>query len=190
MDVDLRVDLAIGLGGMAFGALTVLSIAAIWYKLTIKKRDRAVLSALLVNIEENQATSRENINAINSELGYLQHNKTLTAPLLMLDDGVWQLIKLQLPRRIASDQHMIRRISYLYKSMAAANVQTNSREAYRIANNGKKDFITRMEQYDFALQKTLEELWENLLIMEEDIRDTIRFPQTLFRFLRKLISGL
>src|ERR1700754_2386510 len=130
------------------------------------KRSKTSIVAITRSLDDNRDICQENIKALRSEIGYLEQDKDIIEPLLNLDDGLWQLLRLQLPHRIATTPDLLRGIGYLFQCISAINGQIAARETYRHTNANHNDFMNHMYRLDNALVADFESLWESLLEYE------------------------
>ena len=154
------------LGGVVVGALLVMSWDLIKFQREAAKRDKTGVAAIFRSLDDNRDVCQENIKALRSELGYLDQNKPLVEPLLSFDEGLWQLLRLQLPHQIATNAELLTGVGYLFQRIGAINRQIASRETYRHTNVAHDDFMNHMRRLDNALVADFESLWESMLEYE------------------------
>lgn len=152
------------------------------------KRDKTSVVAILHSLDDNRAVCQENIKALRSELGYLENYKPVTEPLLTLDDGLWQLLRLQLPHRVATTPDLLRGIGYLFQRINGINRQIAARETYRHTNAEHDDFMNHMARFDNALVADFESLWESLLEYEHQLFENQSLRQRLLHFVRHVLG--
>ena len=166
---DLERDFLNILGGAVVGALLVIIWDTIRWRREVGRRDRASVAAILHSLDDNREICQENIKALRSEMTYLDENKAVVEPVLVLDDKLWQLLRLQLPRRVATNAALLGGISYIYQRLSRINRSIGRRERYRQANTTNADFNKRMREYDRVLIEDLESLWLSMLEYEHDL---------------------
>jgi hypothetical protein len=176
------------LGGAVVGVLLVWLWDAVKFRREARRRDRTSTAAILHSLDDNRVTCEENLAALRVETDYLNRDKTYAIPLLMLDDAIWQLLKLQLPRNIATDAQLLSGLSYVYRRIRSLNAHLASRDAFRQAHNGHPGFVKRLRKQDQKLVDDLESLWQVVVEYEHRLSARPSFGQRLAAFMRQLID--
>jgi hypothetical protein len=176
------------LGGAVVGVLLVWLWDSIKFKREARKRDRTSIAAILHSLDDNRVTCEENLTALRVEMDYLNRDRTYAVPLLQLDDAIWQLLKLQLPRRIATTDQLLSGLSYIFRRVRSVNAQLAARDAFRQANASQPGFVKRFRKYDQKLIDDLESLWQSLVEYEHRLSAKVSFKRRLGAFLKQIIG--
>jgi hypothetical protein len=176
------------LAGAVVGVLLVLVWDSIKFRREARKRDRTSIAAILHSLDDNRVTCEENLTSLRVEMQYLNHDKTYAIPLLTLDDAIWQLLKLQLPRRIATNAQLLSQASYVFRRIRSINAHLASRDAFRQMHASEPGFVKRLRKHDQRLIEDLESLWQSLLELEHSLSYKPSFGQRLGEFVKQIIG--
>jgi hypothetical protein len=174
--------------GIVLGALLVMAWDLIKYRREAAKRERLSLQAIIHSIAENRSTCSENLETLKQEIEFLHHPSSVIRALLLLDDAAWQLLRLQLPRKIAANPELLAKIGYIFRRIAVINTYIASRETFRQGNVTVPGFKNRMMNYDNSLVTDFESLWQSLTELEQDLASNPNLPVELRAYLARLIG--
>lgn len=129
-----------------------------------KRREETVLSAVREELVSNMSILEDNVQLLLKDLEVIGDKKSVVAPLTLLQSGFWDLVKINLPRKLTKVDTLveIRKVAQLTEQV---NEQIRSRENYRIHNQAMSNYHRRMRLYDemilggiLILQKSLKEI--------------------------------
>ena len=156
---DWIIPFAIGVGATIVGfALTM-----VWdfykFKRDIRSREKALLNVLHYELNENINILDNNKAILEQELQVLTNHKSAVRPLIPLQYGFWDLLKVNLsfPKEIRNldSSILIMRIAQMAKGI---NETIQSRQEYRIHSEAMSNFSSRMKIYDEIVIEKSEEL--------------------------------
>jgi len=126
-------------------------------------RDRAVLTAVKEEMISNLDILSSNQKMLQQELTVLPEKRSMVGPLCLLQEGIWDLVKINLPSRLTKDNTLllIRKLSLLTNEI---NEIIRSRENYRINNGAMSNYSDRIKLYDEILLPKCSEI---IVLFEE-----------------------
>ena len=123
------------------------------FRRDIQEREAVVLAVLQQEVTTNLELATRNQKALTEELDLLRQDRTLVQPLAVLHVGAWDLVRVNIPRKIASNQRQLVKIARMAQAAEDANESIRSRETYRTFNGASSNFLSVMRAYDEHLQK-------------------------------------
>ena len=168
---DWIIPFAIGVGATIVGfALTM-----IWdfckFKREIRSREKALLNVIQYELNENISILDSNEAIVKQELQVLSNHQSVVQPLMPLQHGFWDLLKVNLsfPKEISCLDSTIK-IIRIVQIAKGINETIQSRQEYRIHNEAMTNFSSRMKIYDEILLQESEELRKLLNELQEMLK--------------------
>ncbi len=127
----------------------------------LKQREETVISAVKEELVSNLSILQYNQTILQKELEVIAEDKSVVAPLSLLQSGFWDLVKINLPRKLTKVDTLaqIRKAAQLADQI---NEQIRSRENYRINNQAISNYHFRMKLYDQILLENIGILLKSL----------------------------
>jgi hypothetical protein len=125
------------------------------YRREVEGRDNAVIEVLRQEVSENLELAKQNEDMLADDFDFLKKSQTLVPPLVLLKVGAWDLIRVSIPRKIASDQRELLRIERMEQDAEEINNLIRSRESFRIFDSSASTLFSVIAIYDKKLQEEI-----------------------------------
>ncbi len=126
-----------------------------------KKREKTVLSTVKEELINNLSILQYNQTLLQRELELVDDNKRLVAPLNILQSGFWDLVKINLPKKLTKEDTLIK-IRTVAQLTDLMNETIRSRENFRIHNMALSGYGSRIKLYDEILLENIGNLLKSL----------------------------
>ncbi|MBN1445057.1 MAG: hypothetical protein JW957_02995 [Candidatus Omnitrophica bacterium] len=123
----------------------------------IKKTHEIILSVVREDLKYNLDALQFNQIILKQELEVIDDHKTVVTPLQFLHDGFWDLVKINLPKKLTRENIIIK-IRNVAQFTEQINERIQSREVYRIHNEPMSNYHLKMKLYDQGLLRDIEDL--------------------------------
>ncbi len=157
------------LKGLIAGVISTLigfGLTMVWdivrFRREAKQRDESVLSAVKGESLTNLDILRGNQALLKQELAILDKNQRIVGPLLALRTGSWDVLRINLPKKLVREPQSLIKISEISTLTDRVNEFIRSRENFRIHNGAMTNFSSYIRIYDEALVKQNEALEKGL----------------------------
>lgn len=117
------------------------------YRRDQKSKEKNLVSALKDELKDNLEFIQHNFLLLSKELEVIKNEKFVVEPLIMLQNDFWYLMKTNLTKILAKKNILIK-IKKVFRVIIQLNEQIESRENYRINNQGYTNYGSRMKMYD------------------------------------------
>lgn len=117
-----------------------------------KKRDRAILEALRLEVIGNIGLLRENQDLVKRELEFVKEKKSIVQPLAPLHEHMWQVLAMNMPDKLIDTPKLLTSVREAIEHLLYVSEIVESREAYRINNGSMSNYSDRIRIYDELLQ--------------------------------------
>ena len=97
-----------------------------------QRHDDAVLAAIREEIAANRRALENNQNLLDEELKLIPQGNRLVNPLDPLEAGFWDLVKLNPPRRLETEDWTLSHVREVARLTAQVNEMLRSRENFRV----------------------------------------------------------
>jgi len=158
------VGFASGVGAVLIGFILTMAWDLFKWNRELKKREETVLSAVKEELQNNLDLSKHIYRYLQEEFKVIDTNKTIVEALPILYVGFWDLIIINLPKKLLKTDVLIK-IRNVSQFTNIINEQIRSRENYRINNEAMSNYHSRIKLYDqilmghvVKLSRLLEEL--------------------------------
>lgn len=131
------------------------------FKRESKEREETVLSAVKEELISNLSILQYNQTLLQKEIEVIDENRSVVAPLSILQTGFWDLVKINLPQKLRKGNILVR-IRRLAQLTDQINEKIQSRENYRINNQAMSNYHRRMKLYDETLLESIGILLKSL----------------------------
>jgi hypothetical protein len=139
------------------------------YRRETGERETAVLRAMREDIADNTSIAQQNIAMLIQEIQVLKEQKSVVAPLQPLQQGMWDLVKLNIPQKLSRSPDLLSHVRQTANLGSYAIETIRSRENYRITNGAMSNYHDRMRLYD----ETLLDLHQRLVTSLQTLKDKI-----------------
>lgn len=131
------------------------------FKRESKQREEKVLSAVKEELVSNLDILQYNQVLLQTDIKIIDENKSVIAPLNLLQSGFWDLVKINLPQKLTKGDTLVK-IRKAAQLTDQINEQIRSRENHRINNQAMTNYNRRMKLYDETLLESIEVLLKSL----------------------------
>ena len=129
---------------------------------TDKKRDRAILRALLHECEENTSIGQQNWDLLSQELNALSEGKHLIVAMIPFKSGLWEVLRPSIPTKLLTDSDLLSLLRDISMLVAHLNEGFRSRQTYKDTSGAMSNFNDRLKGVDGYLQGEVKQLQEAL----------------------------
>lgn len=136
----------------------------------MKARDRAVLRAVEVGVDTNLTRLNTNQYMLQEELEIMKDGKVLNAPLIHLESGLWDLVKVNMPKRISNSPTTLTQIRQSADAIAILNESIASRESFRLHNKALGAYSNILKNFDERILEVLASTRDQL----EQLKSTLQ----------------
>lgn len=164
------------LGGFVSGVLATLIgflLTIAWdiykYRRDTKRKDDAIISAVNEELIANIFICQSNKNALEQEIIFLKEKKSLVSPIVLLQNGAWDLIKINFPTQIEKDEKLLLKIRSLTQLIQYINENIRSRENYRINNGAMSNYESKLQKYDNSILNDTNDLISRLETLRRNL---------------------
>src|SRR5437762_1140520 len=139
------------------------------YRRETGEREAAVLRAVREEITDNTSVAEQNLMILTQEIQVLKEQKSVVAPLQPLQNGMWDLVRLNLPQKLVKSPDVLSGLRQTANVISYMTETIRSRENYRITNGAMSNYHDRMRLYD----ETLLDLHQRLLASLHQLKEKI-----------------
>jgi hypothetical protein len=166
------------MGGFIAGVLATMLgsvLTMVWdsikYYRERTNKDTAVLTATYQEMEGNIDTLKENKKILEDELEIIsKEKKILIIPLAPLNYFAWEVVALNLPKRLIKDVNLLKQVRESAQSVIHFNEIMRSRENYRTNSTGMSNYMDRIKSYDQILVNAT----SNMITFLEDVMPKLK----------------
>ncbi|GAB6137697.1 hypothetical protein [Halanaerobaculum tunisiense] len=133
-----------------------------------KSREENIVSAFKRELNDNLEFLQHNKILLSKELEVIENDKSIVAPLIILQNDFWELMKINLPKILAKEDMLVK-VKRVVRGIIQLNEQIKSREDYRINNQGYTNYNSRMKKYDETMIVITEQLYNDIEELLKDI---------------------
>ena len=160
---DWVIPFSIGVGATVVGFILTMVWDFFKFRRENHAREKALLNIIKYELSENISVLDNNKTILKQELKGLDKHEIVIQPLIQLQCGFWDLLKINLsfPKKISdfdSSMNLIR-IAQITKEI---NETIISRQEYRIHNEAMSNYSVKMKIYDEIVMKKIEKMQELL----------------------------
>jgi hypothetical protein len=168
---DWIIPFSIGVGATVVGFILTMVWDFFKFRRETLAREQALLNIIQYELNENISILDINEAILKQELEVLDEHKSVVPPLIQLQSGFWDLLKINLsfPKKIRKFDTSINLIR-IAKNLTEMNETIKSRQDYRINNEAMSNYNSRMKIYDDMLLHGSEELRKLLTELQEEIQ--------------------
>jgi hypothetical protein len=124
-----------------------------------RQRDASTMIALREEVVASIATVEANGRLLDVELGLMETGAgRLLTPLDPIPRGVWELVRVSVPRDITRHRETLPLIRLAARLVDQINERIRSREAFRVSNHALSSLNTSLAQYDRNLERLNQDL--------------------------------
>ncbi|MFH1169169.1 MAG: hypothetical protein V1691_00605 [Chloroflexota bacterium] len=153
------IPFSIGVGATIVGFILTMVWDFFKFRRETQSREQALLNIVQYELSENINILDNDKAILEQELQVLDEHKSVVPPLIPLQSGFWDLLKVNLsfPKKIRNLDSSIKlmRIAQIIKWI---NEAIQSRQDYRIHSEAMSNYNSRMKIYDEILLQKSEEL--------------------------------
>jgi len=158
---EFLIGIAVGVIATVIGFILTMIWDAYKYRRDTKNREETIISAGGEEIEYNLETIKFNLDLLKHEIEIIGQKKVLAEPLMLLQTNFWDLIKIQIPQKLANVD-ALRKIRYIAQQTNQINETLKCREDYKINNQAMSNYHSRLKSYDELLLKFISNLEPSL----------------------------
>jgi hypothetical protein len=126
------------------------------------KRDVAVLTAIKEDIAINLETLKYNKFLLQEDIKAIGEHKSIVQPMNQLQNGFWDIVKLNLPKKLISSPAIFLRVREAAGLTEYINEIIRSRESYRLNNGAMDNYYRHLKMYDDTLLTEVDKLYLQL----------------------------
>ncbi len=160
-----------GVIASTIGAIISIVLLMRWDKYKVHKQEQErevkILFAIYDELLDNRRILKTNRENLYLELKALKEGKSLVSPLILLQSGFWDLLKINLPQKLI-EVDVFLKLKTIAQFTNHINEYIRSREIYRILSPAFNKYIDRLKGYNESILKSIE-----CVLKELDELDTL-----------------
>ncbi len=157
------------LTGLLTGVLATtigFGLTMLWDLWKFRREDNRKTAAVLLAVEheliENLEIAKANKQLLEAEIPVLDEGKHLIAATLPFKQGIWELLKINLPDKLLEKESLLAMLRDIYMATSHINEGMSSRQVYRDTSANNTAFGQNMKGRNSMLIAQMEELSSNI----------------------------